>query len=95
MTIWFQSARALQGLAITTPGFLFRLAVAGRVPWFYLWKTVLPIDLMVIYPRWNIDATRLVSYIPGILLAGSFGVFWWKRKTWGRAALFGLGYFVG
>jgi tetratricopeptide (TPR) repeat protein len=49
---------------------------------------------MVIYPKWNLDASRWFSFLPGILVLSSFGVFWWKRKTWGRPVLFGLGYFV-
>jgi hypothetical protein len=94
VTIWFQSHRALVGESIQPVAFPLRLAAAGYAPWFYLYKTILPVDLMVIYPKWNIDASRWVSYLPGMLLVSSLGVFWWKRKTWGRAALFGLGYFI-
>ncbi len=57
-------------------------------------KALLPLNLMVIYPKWQIDAGHWVSYVPGALLVGCFLVFWWKRRAWGRPLLFGLGYFV-
>jgi tetratricopeptide (TPR) repeat protein len=81
-------------LTVRTVGFLSRLAGAGWTPWFYLYKALLPVNLMVVYPKWSIDASRWVSYVPGIVLIGCLAWFWWKRQTWGRPLLFGLGYFV-
>ena len=89
-----QHQRALAGTVMRTGGFASRLATAGWIPWFYLHKALLPIDLTVIYPTWEIDPTRWISYVPGVILVGCFLVFWWKRQTWGRPLLFGLGYFV-
>jgi tetratricopeptide (TPR) repeat protein len=94
VTIWFQSHRAVQGHVIRTVSFAFRLAAAGWVPWFYLGKALLPVDLTVIYPKWQIDASQWASYLPGAIIIGSLAVFWRKRNTWGRALLFGWGYFV-
>jgi hypothetical protein len=36
----------------------------GWVVWFYLYKIILPIHLAMIYPRWNIDGGRVLSYVP-------------------------------
>ena len=94
VTIWFQHHRALQGHLVRSDGFLARLAAAGWVPWFYLYKTLLPVHLTLMYPKWSIDASRWVSYLPGALLFLCFLVFWRERRTWGRPLLFGLGYFV-
>ena len=94
VNIWFEYHRAMEGHVVRTAGFLARLAAAGWVPWFYLYKALLPANLMVIYPQWEIDPSRLVSYAPGVILIGSLALFWWKRNTWGRALFFGLGYFV-
>jgi tetratricopeptide (TPR) repeat protein len=94
VTVWFQYHRAMAGIPVRSDSFLARLAAAGWVPWFYLYKALLPLNLMVIYPKWHIDADHWVSYAPGAVLAVCFLVFWWKRRTWGRAPLFGLGYFV-
>jgi Flp pilus assembly protein TadD len=94
VTIWFQYHRAMQGIPVRSGGLPARLAAAGLVPWFYLYKALLPLNLMVIYPKWQIDAGHWASYVPGTLLVVCFLVFWWKRRTWGRPLLFGLGCFV-
>ena len=94
VTVWFQYHRAVGGTTIRTDSFLSRLVAAGWVPWFYMCKVLLPIKLTVIYPLWHIDASRWISYIPGMALVGSFVLFGWKRETWGRPLLFALGYFV-
>ena len=93
VTVWFEY-RALGAASAQTAGFPSRLAVAGWAPWFYLSKALLPTDLTVIYPKWEIDPSHWVSYVPGMILIGWLVVFWWKRETWGRPLLFGLGYFV-
>lgn len=94
VTVWFQYHRAMQGIPVRSASFLVRLVAAGWVPWFYLYKVFLPLNLMVIYPKWQINAGHWVSYVPGALLVVCFFVLWWERRTWGRPLLFGLGYFV-
>ncbi|MGD0651502.1 MAG: tetratricopeptide repeat protein [Verrucomicrobiia bacterium] len=94
VTIWFQYHQVLGGYTIRAASFPSRLAAAGWVPWFYLYKALLPLNLTVIYPKWEIDASRWFSYLPGIILVGCLIVFRWRYKTWGRPLLFGLGYFV-
>jgi tetratricopeptide (TPR) repeat protein len=74
--------------------FWSRLAVAGRAVWFYLYKAVLPLNLMPIYPRWRIDATKVWSYVPGLLVVGAFLLCWRCRRSWGKAGFLCLGYFV-
>ena len=94
VTIWFQHHRALQGHLVRSASFPARVAAAGCVPWFYLYKALLPVNLTLMYPQWHIDASHWISYLPGVLLAVCFLVFWRERRTWGRPLLFGLGYFV-
>ena len=94
VTVWFQLHRALQGHLVRSDGFLARLAAAGWVPWFYLYKALLPVNLTLMYPKWSIDVSRWASYVPGALLIVCFLVFWRERRTWGRPLLFGLGYFL-
>jgi tetratricopeptide (TPR) repeat protein len=95
VTIWYEYYRSIGGhQSLRTVGFPFRLATAGCVPWFYLYKALLPVNLTMIYPKWEIDPSRWVSYVPGVALIGALLFFWWKRNAWGRPLLFGLGYFV-
>ena len=39
-------------------GILERLLLAARIPWFYLYKLLWPADLILVYPRWHIDAAN-------------------------------------
>jgi protein O-mannosyl-transferase len=93
-TVWFQYGNAMHWRTVREADFAGRLAAAGWPPWFYFFKTVLPFRLNVVYPKWEIDPSRLVSWLPGVLLITCFLVFWRERKSWGRAALFGCGYFT-
>jgi tetratricopeptide (TPR) repeat protein len=68
--------------------------VAGWAVWFYLYKAIVPLKLSFIYPRWNLEGSLLVSYLPLIALSSFFILFWCYRNGWGRPFLFGLGYFV-
>jgi len=94
ITIWFQSHNAIGSEVVRTDNIWSRLAVAGWAVWFYLYKALLPVNLIFVYPKWQIDATKLLSYVPGLLVLAAAAVLWHYRKEWGRAWLFGLGYFV-
>jgi len=94
VSVWFQEHVAIGHDVVRTDNFRARLAGAGWAVWFYLGKMLLPVDLIPIYPRWHIDPTDWLSYVPGLLLAGVFVIGWWQRGRWGRAVLFGLGYAV-
>jgi tetratricopeptide (TPR) repeat protein len=94
VTIMHQHSRLLYESPDQTTGFAGRVAVAGWALWFYLYKILVPVNLMLIYPNWKVDEGWWISYAPTAGLVGAMGILWWKRKTWGRPALFGLGYFA-
>jgi tetratricopeptide (TPR) repeat protein len=93
-TIWFQHNRAMQPHSMPTAGAATRFTAAGWTPWFYLYKALLPVNLTVIYPKWVIDPSSWVSYLPGIILLAGLTLSWWKRATWGRPLFFSLAYFL-
>ena len=94
MTVWFQAHQAIKGATVQTENLPGRLAGAGMAVWFYLGKAVLPLNLNMIYPRWEIDATSPVSYLPLALLCLGLAICWRFRRGWGRHGLFALGYFT-
>ncbi|MGD0261153.1 MAG: tetratricopeptide repeat protein [Verrucomicrobiota bacterium] len=93
VTIWFERYQTALEI-VRDDSFWSRLAGAGWAVWFYLYKAVLPLNVMPIYPRWRIDAGKVWSYIPGLLVVGGFLLCWRYRRSWGKAWLVGMGYFV-
>jgi tetratricopeptide (TPR) repeat protein len=94
ISMWFQSHIAIGHDVVRTDSFWSRLAAAGWAVWYYFYKDVAPINVMPIYPRWQIDPTNALSYLPGILLVAVFAICWAYRQSWGKPILFALGYAV-
>src|SRR5947209_2486873 len=71
-----------------------RLIIAGRAIWFYMAKLAWPYPLIFIYPRWEINSSQLIAYLP--LLAGLAGmvVLWLARGKWTRPVFFAGAYFL-
>jgi protein O-mannosyl-transferase len=93
-TIWEQKfhARAIgPDWAQTFPE---RLIIAGKAIWFYLDKLVWPHPLIFIYPRWEVDSSEVVVYLPLLAALTGLVALWFIRATWGRAVLFAAGYYV-
>jgi len=94
VTVWFQQQHAIQGVAVRPEGLASRVAASGWIAWFYLFKVLLPAGLCVIYPRWAVPGSRLLAFLPLVLLLAGMTLLWARRKSWGRAPLFALAYFV-
>lgn len=77
VTIWFQDRHAIGDFEVHPEGPAARLAGAGWVVLFYLGKALAPVHLAAVYPRWHVDPSRLVHWIPlalALLLAAA--CFW-------------------
>ncbi|MBV9272976.1 MAG: tetratricopeptide repeat protein [Verrucomicrobia bacterium] len=74
--------------------FIERLLIAGRVIWFYLGKLIWPLDLLFIYPRWQISQSIWWQYLFPVSLLLFLGVLCWLSRRW-RAPLAGFLFFVG
>src|SRR4029450_6492985 len=81
-----------------------RLIIAGRAIWFYVAKLAWPHPLIFIYPRWEINSSQLIAYLPLVAALAALGVLWFVHSKWspgrrslgegGRAALFVTAYSV-
>jgi len=94
ITISFQQHRALASWSIPLGGLGSRIACAGVALAFYFWKSVLPLHLLLMYPQWSVNPPSPLQFLPWLLLVLLFAYFWINRSTWGRAAIFGVGFFV-
>lgn len=71
-----------------------RLIIAGRAIWFYLAKLVWPYPLIFIYPRWKINSSQLVAYLPLVAALAGLLALWLIRAKWSRAIFFAAAYYV-
>ena len=89
--MWFQ--RHGTETAIRGADFAERLAGAGSVVWFYLYKALLPIDLLFVYPNWKIQVSDVLWWMPLVATVAVTAALWAYRKSWGRPLLFAWGFF--
>jgi tetratricopeptide (TPR) repeat protein len=75
-------------------GFAARLVLAGQEIAFYFSKSVLPVELLPVYPKWAVDPSSPIHYLPWLVLGGVVWWLWTKRQSWGKHALLGLGFFL-
>ncbi len=78
VNIWFQTRHVTGTLRDVTTA--ERLLGAAAVIWFYLAKALLPVNLMFVYPQWNIHVSDIRWWIPTIAAVVTTAVLWWKRK---------------
>jgi tetratricopeptide (TPR) repeat protein len=85
MSAWFQKYQALAGQTLPSQSFAERLVLASRALWFYLGKALLPWNLNLVYPRWNIDAHAVSAYAPILLICAFFLVCFFVQTRLTRA----------
>jgi tetratricopeptide (TPR) repeat protein len=88
-TVWFQSTRAI-GIAGTPQGLGARLAQAGWSVVSYARMCLWPAGLAPVYP----PSPGAWAVAPWLGIGAVLGVFWLRRKGWGRHALLGSGWFL-
>jgi len=72
ITIYYQTKHSIGAAVVRPESMPSRIAGAGWVVWFYIYKTFLPIHLLMVYPRWNVDPRAWLAWLP--LLALIIGV---------------------
>jgi tetratricopeptide (TPR) repeat protein len=72
-----------------------RLVTSGYAIWFYLGKLAWPDQLMMIYPRWQIDASDWISWLPLVAAIVLFAVLWVLRaRAWAKPWFIAYAYFL-
>ncbi len=94
VTVWFQRHNAIGQEVVRAEGAASRIAAAGWIVWFYLCKILLPVGLCAVYPRWEVDGSSLLSFLPIALLCAATALLWANRKRWGAGPLVAWAYFV-
>ena len=97
-TVWAGSTYVQVNHAIVpeTPlsGLFSRIEAVGLDATVYFARCFLPGEVMLVYPQWPLHSDSVVQYLPWLVFAGTMGLLWSKRRTWGRHALLGLGFFL-
>jgi tetratricopeptide (TPR) repeat protein len=94
VTIWFQQHNAIGQGVVRAEGAVSRVAAAGWIGWFYLYKILLPAGLCAVYPRWGVDGARALSFLPLALLCAATALLWAGRQRWGAGPLVAWGCFL-
>jgi len=66
---------------------------AGRAIWFYLAKLIWPVNLMLVYPRWQINSGAWWQYLLPVAVGMLLALLWWLRR-WSRGPVAGFLFFV-
>jgi len=93
-TIWEQRFHARAVGPDWTQTFPERLIIAGKAIWFYLGKLLWPHPLIFIYPRWDVDSSKVVAYLPLLAAIAGLVALWFIHAKWGRALFFAAAYYV-
>lgn len=100
VTVSYQWGRAIGqekiivGDLLSVSGFLSRAAIAGMGILFYLATILWPVNLLPIYPRWDVDPPKLWQLLPWPFMIAAGWWIWQQRATWGRHVGFALGFFL-
>ena len=71
-----------------------RLAGIGHALWFYLGKLIAPIDLYILYPKWSLDPSTALAWLPTTLTIISvlaLTILGWRRH---RGAVSAIAFFI-
>jgi tetratricopeptide (TPR) repeat protein len=75
-------------------GPLFRFILSGQIIAFYFSRFFLPINPVPIYAKWPVDPSQWINYFYWPVILVVLGFLWTKRRSWGRDALLGVGFFL-
>jgi hypothetical protein len=99
ITISYQWGRAIGQETILVGGIASRIATAGMSIFWYMRLIFWPVNLLPIYPRWEVDPPQAWQFLAWPVI-GAVGWWFWNNRAaawpphWGRHALFAFGFFL-
>jgi tetratricopeptide (TPR) repeat protein len=95
LTLWIEmNLVGTKGEAWELP-IIDRWLLAGRALWFYAYKLSWPMELMFIYPRWELNAHDWRQYLFPAAAMGCVLALWLGRSRIGRGPLVAVLFFAG
>lgn len=94
VTLWRQASGAGVPGDTAADSLLSRVAASGWVAWFYLGKALVPVRLAMLYPRWTVDPTTVVAWLPLAGLVAVAGIVAGLDARWRRPLAMGLGCYL-
>ena len=99
ITCVYQWTGAIGDEKIPVGGIASRLATAGMAILFYLKQILVPLGLLPIYPRWEVDPPKAWQFLAWPVIVAGVALFWHSRGSaerpgWGRHAGFAFGFFL-
>jgi hypothetical protein len=87
VNVWFQTRGTHEVIRDVT--WIERILGAGAVPWFYLYKALVPINLSFVYSQWEIRAEDFRWWLPLMASVAVTGfLFFHRNARWARSLLF-------
>ena len=93
LNVWLQTRNVAEGIRDAT--LVERVLGAATVVWFYLYKAVLPVGLVFVYPQWRIDAGDMRWWLPlAAALLSTAALLHYRQRPVARGLLFAWLYFI-
>ncbi len=92
VTVWVERSTGAVGKEFDL-GLMERCLLAGRAIWFYVGKLCFPTDLLLVYPRWNVNRIAGWQYVFPAAALLLLAALWRLRRRW-RGPLAALLFFA-
>ena len=92
--VWFRPTHHMPPDHVEVGGLLARLDLSGLLIAWYFYQIICPVTHSFFYPKWTVNPPSLTHLLVWPLVLCTLFLFWTNRRTWGRTALFGVGFFL-
>lgn len=71
-----------------------RPVVAAAIVLFYVWKLLVPTILLAVYPRWDVDLSSAMWWLPLPAVLAACAAAYWGRRRLNHVLQWGAGHFI-